>query len=68
MNEAIKSRRRLAPVNQALTYIGCGRTLAYKLIGDGEIVAVKMGSRTMIDLDSVDAYHAALPRVTSKGS
>ena len=68
MNEATKSRRRLVSFNEGLTYIGCGRNLAYKLIGDGQIIAVKMGSRTMIDLDSVDAYHAALPRVTSKGS
>ena len=57
----LKPRRRLAPFAVGMDYIGVGRTKAYELIASGEIVAVKMGGRTMIDLDSVDKFHAGLP-------
>jgi excisionase family DNA binding protein len=37
------------------------RSQQYKLIGEGKIVARKLGARTLIDLESVDAYLTALP-------
>ena len=37
-----------------------GRTKAYELINDGKIVAYKMDHKTMVDADSIDAYHASL--------
>src|SRR5262245_11300155 len=40
------------------------RANAYKLIGDGKIIARKLGSRTLIDLQSLDAYLASLPSAT----
>jgi len=36
-----------------------GRTKAYELIAHDRIRAYKMGGKTMIDLDSVDEYHAS---------
>ena len=40
-----------------------GRTKAYELINDGKIVAYKMDHKTMVDADSIDAYHASLKRI-----
>jgi excisionase family DNA binding protein len=39
------------------------RTKAYKLIGDGKLIAYKDGHTTLIDADSLDAYQASLPRI-----
>jgi excisionase family DNA binding protein len=47
---------------------GYGKTKAYELIAQERIRAYKMGGKTMIDLDSVDEYHASLPRVESRAS
>jgi excisionase family DNA binding protein len=66
MNEIdLKPRRRLASVNQAMVYVGCGRTRLYELINCGAIIAVRLGGRTRVDLDSVDKYHRNLPRIGS---
>ena len=45
-----------------------GKTKAYELIAEERIRAYKMGGKTMIDLDSVDEYHASLPRVETRAS
>jgi excisionase family DNA binding protein len=37
------------------------RSYLYRLIGAGHIRAVKVGTRTKIDIASADAYFAALP-------
>jgi excisionase family DNA binding protein len=37
------------------------RAHVYKLLADGKIVARKLGSRTLIDLASLDAYLSSLP-------
>lgn len=58
-----RQRRRLVPFKDGLAYGGFGRTKAYELIAEGKIMAVKMGSRTLIDLDTVDAYHKSLPMI-----
>jgi hypothetical protein len=42
---------------------GFDRTKAYKLIKRGKIIAYKMEGRTMVDADSIDAYHMTLPRI-----
>lgn len=49
-------RRRLATVKEACAYVRVGMTKLYDLIGKGEIAAFKLGARTLIDLDTVDAY------------
>lgn len=59
-------RRRLAPRLEGFRYANVRPTKGHDLINKGLIVAYKQGSRTMLDLDSVDAYHASLPRVEPK--
>jgi Helix-turn-helix domain len=47
----------------ALDKGGFRRTKAYQLINEGKIIAYKMGHQTMIDADSIEAYHKSLPRI-----
>ena len=61
-------RRRLVEFKDGCRYGKFGKTKAYELIAQQRIRAYKMGGKTMIDLDSVDEYHASLPRVSSRAS
>jgi excisionase family DNA binding protein len=61
-------QRRLVEFKDGCRYGKFGKTKAYELIAQQRIRAYKMGSKTMIDLDSVDEYHASLPRVVSRAS
>jgi excisionase family DNA binding protein len=61
-------QRRLVEFKDGCRYGKFGKTKAYELIAQEQIRAYKMGSKTMIDLDSVDEYHASLPRVESRAS
>jgi hypothetical protein len=38
------------------------------MLAHERIRAYKMGPKTMIDLDSVDEYHASLPRLETRAS
>ncbi|UPT91703.1 helix-turn-helix domain-containing protein [Bradyrhizobium barranii subsp. apii] len=60
------NRRRLVEFKDGCRYGKFGRTKAYELISQDRIRAYKMGGKTMIDLDSVDEYHASLPRVEAR--
>jgi excisionase family DNA binding protein len=59
----MSKKRDLIPVKAAFARLGCSRSKLYKLINRGLVVAYKMGGRTMVDVDSIDAYHASLPRI-----
>jgi excisionase family DNA binding protein len=61
-----KMRRRLVEFKDGCRYGKFGKTKAYELIAHERIRAYKMGGKTMIDLDSVDEYHASLPRVETR--
>jgi excisionase family DNA binding protein len=61
-------QRRLVEFKEGCRYGKFGKTKAYELIAQQRIRAYKMGGKTMIDLDSVDEYHASLPRVESRAS
>jgi hypothetical protein len=61
------TKRRLGNFKVGCTYGGFGRTKAYELIEAGKIDAYKMGHQTMIDLNSVDRYHASLPKIGPGG-
>lgn len=54
---------RLMSLNDACRYGGFGRMKAYELIHTGKIIAVKLDHRTMINVASIDAFIATLPRV-----
>lgn len=56
-----KKSPRLARIPEAVVYAKMGRSKLYSKLNSGEIKARKRGGETMIDLDSVDAYHASLP-------
>jgi hypothetical protein len=56
-------KRNLITMKAALAKGGFKRTKAYELIDAGKIIAYKMGHQTMVDADSIDAYHASLPRI-----
>ena len=57
---------RLVTVREACDYGRFGHTKCYDYINEGKIVAYKRGRRTMIDLDSIDAFNASLLRITPK--
>jgi excisionase family DNA binding protein len=61
-------RRRLVEFKDGCRYGKFGKTKAYELIAHDSIRAYKMGGKTLIDLDSVDEYHASLPRVETRAS
>jgi excisionase family DNA binding protein len=61
-------KRRLVEFKDGCRYGKFGKTKAYELIAQQRIRAYKMGGKTMIDLDSVDEYHASLPRVETRAS
>jgi excisionase family DNA binding protein len=54
---------RLMPIGIACRYGGFGRSKGYELIREHQITAVKLGRRTLIDVASLDAFLAALPKV-----
>jgi excisionase family DNA binding protein len=58
-----ENRMRLVTIPEACKYARCAKSKLYQLIGEGKIVAVKDGHATLIDLNSIDAYHASLPRI-----
>ena len=61
-------QRRLVEFKDGCRYGKFGKTKAYELIAHERIRAYKMGGKTMIDLDSVDEYHASLPRLETRAS
>jgi hypothetical protein len=62
-----EEKRNLIPLKKALVKGGFGKTKAYELIEKQKIAAYKMDGKTMIDADSIDAYHLTLPRIPPGG-
>jgi hypothetical protein len=56
-------RRNLIRFKEGLARAKCGTTKMYQLINQGKIIAYRDGGRTLLDADSIDRYHASLPRV-----
>lgn len=56
-------RRRLSEVKDACKYGVFGVTKCYELIREGRIRAYKFDHKTLIDLDSIDELHAAMPPI-----
>ncbi len=57
----------LVTVPEACRLIGAGRTTLYALVGEGRLVAKKLGARTLIDVASIESLADSLPRVGSGG-
>ncbi|MEQ1819536.1 MAG: helix-turn-helix domain-containing protein [Terricaulis sp.] len=56
---------RLYTVKQFCAAYGMGRTRLYDLIAQGKIEAVKDGPKTLIPIESAEAWAASLPRFKS---
>lgn len=54
--------RKYISVKESIERWGVGKTTIYKLLASNAIEAVKLQSRTLISVESGDAYFAALPR------
>jgi hypothetical protein len=65
---ATKPPLRLGTTREACLYGRFGHTLLYALINAGRIDAYKRGTRTMIDLDSIDRMHAAMPKIAPRSA
>ena len=49
-------------ISEAVRITGIGRTKLYALLQTGQIVAVKLGSRTLVRGESLRTFIAALPK------
>ena len=56
-------RPRLMAFKDACRYGGFGKWKGYALIRDGKLIAYKMGKKTMVEVASIDAFHASLPKL-----
>ncbi len=56
----------LIPVREAFDKIRVGVTTGYALIAQGRLAAVKLGSRTMVTAESLNAFVESLPAFVSK--
>jgi hypothetical protein len=54
---------RYVPLQRAFAEIGVGRTRGYRMIAEGLIRAVKLGRKTYVDWNSVEAMFATLPEM-----
>ena len=41
--------------------LGIGRTYTYRLIGEGKLIARKIGGRTAVEVESIRRFAAGLP-------
>lgn len=53
-------RRRLLPLVEASHQLGVGRSTVYALIAAGSLEVVKIGRRSLIPAESIEAYVASL--------
>lgn len=61
-DQAQKDARRLAPIPTAQRMLGVGRSTIYALLARGDLIAVKLGSRTLITVESIENLLRQLPR------
>jgi excisionase family DNA binding protein len=52
---------RYASVNKACDILGFGRSKLYELAGEGTLRIVKVGGRSLVDIEAALAWMAALP-------
>jgi excisionase family DNA binding protein len=59
--------KRAMSVEEAAKAAGVGRTILFEEIRKGHITARKVGRRTIITTDALDAWLKSLPMKTGKG-
>jgi excisionase family DNA binding protein len=52
-------------IKEAVAYSKIGRSVLYKLIEQGKIIAQKLGRRTLISKETIDSYLQSLPTKTA---
>ena len=52
------------PIAEAVTFSGMSRSALYRELANGNLRAVKAGSRTLLLVESIRAYLASLPAAT----
>lgn len=60
------AHRPLMTIKQARDYVCLGNTKLHELLASGQIHAVKLGRRTMVEVASLDAFIAKLPAAKFK--
>ena len=58
---ALGALPRYAPVSQACSILGFQRTKLYELAGNGLIRIVKVGGRSLVDMEAALAWMSTLP-------
>jgi hypothetical protein len=48
--------------------IGCGKTMVFKLIREGRLEAVKLGSATIIPSASIERLISSLPKIEPRAA
>jgi excisionase family DNA binding protein len=61
--ESSQPVRRWASVKQAALYGGIGLSKAWELVRRGDILAVRVGRRVLVDLGTLDQFYLACPRM-----
>jgi excisionase family DNA binding protein len=63
MQMAATDDKKLLTLADLKRQYGVGRTYGYKLIRNGDLEAVKVGSKTMITLEAAEKWRRSLPRL-----
>jgi excisionase family DNA binding protein len=64
---AVEQAPEYGRIPEACRRYGLSRSRLYLLAGDGHIRFVKVGSATLVDLESVSEYLAACPAASIRG-
>jgi excisionase family DNA binding protein len=67
-NELMEHIKRALSVEEAAKAAGIGRTMLFEEIRKGRITARKVGRRTIIVVDELDAWLKALPKRTDQSA
>lgn len=62
-NQDLDTPPRALSISSFCKSYNVSRAQTYKLIERGELVAVKMGSRTLIPVESAEAWFCSLPKL-----
>lgn len=54
-NASARPAPRLVSINEACALLGLGRSSVYRLIGDGQLEYAKIGRRTLVRVESIQA-------------
>lgn len=62
MSKPANIQRRLLTTDEAAHYLGIGRRTMQYLLRDGEVLKIRIGSRTLIDQTDLDEYVERIKR------